>query len=369
MEQTMFSVVTLGMVVFLGAFFALLPRITRRGLLFGVYVGEPVAHGAEARRLTRRWTWGILAWTAVALFVHWLVTLHRGVLTAFWATLLVLMAGQSIEYIRSYRAARALAADTPAPVAVAYVSAAAMRRPVLPYLALVFSLGTGLLTCGYTWFHLDDLPARIPVHFNAARLPDDYRPASFRSIWGLPLMTLVVGTMVSVFAVLTARAKRAVRQGDGGVSLAAQERYRAAMSSFLAVVALLASSLLTVLSVGSVRVAIGAAKTLPSLLLVIAILMVGVTVGGSAFMALRFGQGGARLEAAAGEAPLTDGFADNRRWVAGMFYVNRDDPSFFVEHRFGFGYTVNLGNWRAVAVSTAFLLLTLGLALAPLFFK
>ena len=33
-----------------------------------------------------------------------------------------------------------------------------------------------------------------------------------------------------------------------------------------------------------------------------------------------------------------------------MMYVNREDPSVMVENRFGFGYTINLGNWKAVVL-------------------
>lgn len=90
-----------------------------------------------------------------------------------------------------------------------------------------------------------------------------------------------------------------------------------------------------------------------------------VALGGSVLIALRYGQGGARLEEAAADAPLTNGLADNRHWVLGMFYVNRDDPSILVERRFGIGYTVNLGNPKAVALFVGFVVLVLGLALAP----
>jgi uncharacterized membrane protein len=156
-----------------------------------------------------------------------------------------------------------------------------------------------------------------------------------------------------------------VRRGDGGLSLVAQERFRAAMSGLLALVAFVTTGLMAVLSVGSVRVAIGEAERLPALVPVMMILLVGGVVAGVAFLGLHFGQGGSRLEAAAGGAPLTDGLADNRRWVLGAFYVNRDDPSVFVEHRFGFGYTINFGNWKAVVMMIVFLGLILGLAIGP----
>jgi uncharacterized membrane protein len=366
MENVMLSGLTVAVVLMVAAFYLMFPRIARRGLLFGVYVGEETALGPEARRLKDGWTGAILAWTALALAAQWLVTVWRGPLSAYAAALLVLLGGYSVEYVRRYRAALALAAAAPPPVAVAYVAGSPAPRPLLAYLALAFSVGAGLLAIGYTWWHLGDLPARIPVHFNATGRPDGYRPASFGSIWMLPLLTLVQGTMLSLFALLVAKAKRAVRQGDGGRSLAAQERFRAAMSGYIAIVTLLTTGLLAVLSVGAVRVAIGAAQGLPPVVPVIAILMVGVAVGGVAFLGLHFGQGGSRLETAAGAAPLTDGLADNRRWVLGVFYVNRDDPSVFVEHRFGLGYTINFGNWKAVVMMIVFLGLILGLAIGPL---
>ena len=34
-------------------------------------------------------------------------------------------------------------------------------------------------------------------------------------------------------------------------------------------------------------------------------------------------------------APLTNGFADNRLWKRGVIYVNPDDPSWLVEKRSG----------------------------------
>ena len=64
---------------------------------------------------------------------------------------------------------------------------------------------------------------------------------------------------------------------------------------------------------------------------------------------------------------MTNGLADNRRWILGTFYVNHEDPSIMVEHRFGLGYTLNLGNWKAVVwLVTFFGLILTGVTVALL---
>ena len=35
---------------------------------------------------------------------------------------------------------------------------------------------------------------------------------------------------------------------------------------------------------------------------------------------------------------------DDQYWKAGLFYFNKNDPSIFVEKRFGVGWTINLAN-------------------------
>jgi uncharacterized membrane protein len=89
-------------------------------------------------------------------------------------------------------------------------------------------------------------------------------------------------------------------------------------------------------------------------MMILTLILVVFTLGGSVFIAIKFGQGGSQLERSAANAPLTDGLADNRLWVLGMFYVNREDPSLFVERRFGLGYTLNFGNPRALGLIFGF---------------
>jgi uncharacterized membrane protein len=74
-----------------------------------------------------------------------------------------------------------------------------------------------------------------------------------------------------------------------------------------------------------------------------------------------YGQGGALLETGSAEAPLTNGIADNARWIWGLFFFDRDDPSIMVESRFGIGYTLNYGNPTAILIVAGFFVLSFAL--------
>lgn len=51
----------------IAAIMFMLPRVTRRGLLFGVYIGEALARGERAAAITRSWYRGMVAAILVSL--------------------------------------------------------------------------------------------------------------------------------------------------------------------------------------------------------------------------------------------------------------------------------------------------------------
>jgi uncharacterized membrane protein len=80
---------------------------------------------------------------------------------------------------------------------------------------------------------------------------------------------------------------------------------------------------------------------------------------------LRTGQLGSRLPA--GDAEEDTGMVqrdDDRHWRgAGMLYLNREDPAVLVPKRFGYGWTVNFGNPRALWLLVPIVLLAVVLPL------
>ena len=69
-------------------------------------------------------------------------------------------------------------------------------------------------------------------------------------------------------------------------------------------------------------------------------------------LAFRYGQGGSRINRGRKKGTVLNACDDDRHWKAGIFYFNREDPSLFVEKRFGVGFTFNLARpviWAVVA--------------------
>jgi uncharacterized membrane protein len=361
MERTLVILYVLFEVAAIGGFMLLYPRIARKGLLFGVYVGEDRAFSTEARAITRAWYRGMIAAIALALAVGAAVASRPELPLAMVAPILLLIAGFAVLYLVAYGRARRLAPPSAPSLPEHAPGSTAAPSLALPWAVLVVGTLAGLCVIANALAHYDAMPDPMPTHFGPSGRPDGWSRKSVGAVMVLPLMTLVLGVTLGGVALLTARAKRSVRL-DGGASLSAQNRFRAAMSRFLAILGLLVTAMLASLSVTSAQVAVGERRALPAWVLAIGGAMFLYTMFGSAWLAIRYGQGGARLENGGATGPLTNGLADNRVWKLGAFYVNREDPSWLVEHRFGFGYTLNFGNPRAVATFCVFLATILGLA-------
>jgi uncharacterized membrane protein len=344
--------------------FALLyPRVVRKGLLFGVYVGEATSEGEAALAITRGWNLGIAVCLSAGILLGAILSFSTPEPWAVVVPVHVQLLAFLALYFRAYFRARALASPGPPPPAVAPLFETPGTSAWLPALTLAAGVACGTFVIAYAWAHYEELPGTIPTHFGPSGEPDAFRPKSFFTVMLLPIMVLVIGMFLGGMAWLTAHAKRALRRSAERTSLEAQLRFRAAMTRYLCGVSLLAIAMLTLITVGSIRVGLGASRRLPSAMPFVAILVGVYAVGGGIYLALRYGQGGARLEQARNDTPLTNGLADNRRWVLGMFYVNRDDPSFLVERRFGIGYTINFGNPKAVALAGGLVALVILLAI------
>ncbi len=357
-------------VFLVGAILLAYPRISRKGLMFGTYLGERHSEGASAGKLMRSWDIGCAVVMGVSLLIGWGISLSgqpiRGNLTG---TAVLLLLSPAL-YVWTYRKARRQVPPTVA--RQAKQASASLEVDESPgdhfaAVALVVCLLVALGSAAHATLSFEALPDRIPTLANLVGLGDEVADKSIITVLLVPTFNLVLSPFFALMALLIARAKRSLRGGSGGRSAEAQVAFRRAYSHLWSGFALFVCLLLTVTSLAMISVARGETGRSSGIVLVCISVAMILYAGFSLFRLMkRFGQGGSRLEIGSAEAPLTGALADNARWILGVMYVDRTDSSLMVESRFGLGYTFNFGNPVAIALNAVYLSAILGLVVLTL---
>jgi uncharacterized membrane protein len=351
-------------VCLVGGILLVFPRITRKGLLFGIYVGEAIAEGDAARSLRRSWDLGVFKLMGLAFFVGWGISLAGWPVTGNLTGTAVLLLTSPVWYLRTHGKARKLAppsAERQARRVTAPLSIDESKGEGFAKLVLAICLLTGFAIAAYVIVNYEALPDRVPTFSNLLGLTDHLADKSIVAALFIPSLNLVSSSGFAMAGLLIARAKRSVRGGSGGRSVEAQDAFRVANAHIFSGTALFICLLLALLSLYVIRAGqspnrflnISIACAMGAMLLFMVASLIRIMKG--------LGQGGALLEEGSVEAPLTGGLADNAHWVWGIFYVDKDDPSLTVESRFGIGYTFNFGNRNALLLMGTYAVLSLGL--------
>lgn len=318
------------------AFELLMPSLTRRDLLFGVTVAPGARDSAAGRAIIRNYRLGVVVLTVLA--GAGLAALYAFAPAAWWSSgglaplgiVVALLPG--LPYLPAHLAARRLAATgAPAPGG----APAAELRPrhyaeYVPWVWEALPLGIIAATAAYLAAGYAAAPAIIPIHFGANGQPNAYATKTIFSYFALVWTQLGLEVLLTLLAVLIAHSKALPDR--------ANDVFRRRGLRYLYAVKVLSLALLGG-TAASVAHSQATGQTQGSWVSTAVLVFVIVVVGLGIIIAVRTGQGGARL---AGANP-SDRTAD-RYWTLGMFYVNRDDPVLFVERRYGFGWTLNLGN-------------------------
>ena len=81
------------------------------------------------------------------------------------------------------------------------------------------------------------------------------------------------------------------------------------------------------------------------LIFAVTVIYLLIVAGAPLYLTLKYGQAGEKL---LGEANIYyDDPDEEDHWKFGLIYFNKEDPSVFVERRFGIGSTFNLARWQA----------------------
>lgn len=348
------------LIVFSAVALWLTPGFTRRDLMFGITVAPNARATSAGRGIIRGYRLGVTAIGVAALIV---LGLALALGPASWwlsgkstVAVVLIFVAYLVPYLLAYRASRTLRAATRPAAGEAAIHEAELRpRHYAEHIPLaweVLPISLIVATAVYLATLYPAAPAIIPTHFDAAGVPNEFAAKSVGSFFGL------LSTQIGLYVVLTGACLLVVRAKSSPG--AASYRFQRVTLQYLF---LFKSLLLLVLGVVAALVsrAAVAGGQLPSWLMLAVLAPVLLLTVASLGIALRVGQGGAKLE----NTPATQiDRMDDRYWWLGLFYVNRADPSILVQRRFGYGWTLNLGNVWAGVVLLFLIGIPVGLAVA-----
>jgi len=338
-----------------------LPHTARRQFLFGVYLGV----GRERLRATPM-IFGI--WNAgVAVLAVLILAACAGLWSAGWKVasfslppVAVIFCGVAL-YLHCHGRARHYGVRTPR-IAVMPVVEIPLVRELVPLVLQVVPWIVVLVVMVWTFLNWKNIPDRVPVAWEAGQ-PVAWGARSAARVFVGPMLAFASLLLPLHAASYMLSRTKAPLQDPGPLSVRKRRRlYSRAFAWYLWGLTMLMTLVVVYVQWDAVRSMTGAGHlgrgpAVAALAVTLAALL------GAVLLAVRVAHGTGREEE---EAEEMRDFLHNSRWVAGLFYFNPEDPSFFIVQRFGLGFTVNLGNRRALIIAIGLLILGLLLALLPL---
>lgn len=334
----------------------LTPTLSARTVRFGVRVPDDRVEDPVVRRETRRFRTTLLIW-AVAIALAGV-----GLILAAGIALVPapILAQVIVWYLLYYRANRAITAakrdqDWFAGVRQGVTADTALRTNppkfpwawlLLPALVVAVSAAIGIL-------RYPGLPDPLPVHFDAAGTADRFAPKSIGSAFTVVFVQTGLTLLLCAIGVLVFRGPADVDPARPASSTRAHREFVARLGKgFVALATLIDLGLLAAgwsIWNGSPQSDAMLPLTLGPVILGVALLVI-IVVQRNKDNATDEGTGLSHRD-------------DDGNWIGGVLYRNPDDPSWFVQRRFGFGWTVNVGNRVALVTCAGLTVVVVALSL------
>lgn len=186
-----------------------------------------------------------------------------------------------------------------------------------------------------------NLPKVYPTHWGMNGKPDGYSYKSYMSIFSVPIQQLILTAIMFISYKIIVWSKREIDASNPEESKNRNIRFRNIWITYVILVTFVVQIIFMIEDLQVMQIIKVNAVLITIFLLVIS-LGIGIV---SIIIAIKVGQGGSRLKEKTGNKSFeTNVRDDDKYWKLGnTIYYNKNDPSIFIEKRFGIGWTVNAG--------------------------
>lgn len=239
------------------------------------------------------------------------------------------------------------------------LNAVSTRTIVIVQLVIV------LISVAVIGFFYNRIPNQFPIHWNSQNIPDRSVEKSPLSVMMMPAMQLLMIPVLAFSHYAFIKSKQKLLTNYPQITSYQSKKFRRAWSINFLVTSIATQLLLTSTNFFSLFFAEDMAFGWMGLL--IGLFIFGI-VGYSSFLTWKYGQGGEKLVFSEIDEPVEEvtEVDEEKYWKLGVFYYNPEDPSIFVEKRFGIGSTINLARWQSWACIAGLILFCIFIGVIPL---
>lgn len=185
------------------------------------------------------------------------------------------------------------------------------------------------------------IPDEIPINWNAQFEVNHTIPKSVWSILALPGLQLLMIPVLNMSNHAIVKSKQRLSPLDPKTASEKSRLFREAWSNLLFAITIATQLLISFLFLYSL---FGQGRN-AWLIFVVTVIYLLLAAGSPLYLTLKYGQAGEKLLDE--EDVYYDDPDEEDNWKFGLLYYNKEDPSVFVERRFGIGSTFNLARWQA----------------------
>lgn len=208
-----------------------------------------------------------------------------------------------------------------------------------PWYIYLFPMIITVGLIGYTVMQYDLLPNQIPTHWGPTGEPDAFTEKTPLSAVQLLLFLLLLQLMFLGIQLGMKFSGIKLSATNLAASKNRQVTLRKSSSWFSFFTVLLITMLFSFFQITTIHPELFNQSVL-KVLLPFGVLF--LLLAGTVILILKVGRADKIADGAVDE-PIMD-IDEDRYWKGGLFYFNKNDPSIFVEKRFGIGWTINFGN-------------------------
>lgn len=180
-------------------------------------------------------------------------------------------------------------------------------------------------------------PDLIPMHYNSTGEVTRYAEKTYLTVlWPAAVQASMIALMMFGYFAIS-RSKQQIDAADPQASLQRNIIFRRRWSAFLLILGVLLQAMFYLIQIATLY------ELGDKFIMMITLAFTIVALVYAIWLSISTGQGGSRIKINGVRAQTSKvNVDDDRYWKLGQFYYNRNDPSLFVEKRFGVGWTINI---------------------------